>query len=101
MIEIVCIEPKNVPMIRCDSCGQQILKAAEAAVVFKGLLENGERTAVAYVHKDFVKGGYLSMVERRIRSEGAQPSWLELSQYLAHVIANTGMTAKEIRAPAY
>src|SRR5262249_8429941 len=97
MFELHSINGKTVPKIICDSCGKEISNAKAAAIVFKNFMEPDEKTTGLFVHKDFVGGNCLSVAEAKIRSQGARSGWLELSQHLAYVVSNVGLTAEDIK----
>jgi len=96
MIELVSIDGLTVPKIFCDSCGEEISNAKQAAVVFSNFKGNTQKVDVAYVHKNFVKGNCMTEAEESIRSKGEQPGWSELSEHLAYLVSNVGMSPKDI-----
>lgn len=96
MIELVSIDGLTCPKLFCDSCGEEITNAKQAAVVFRNFMNNTQRTGVAYVHKDFVKGNCMSQAEASIRANGEQSGWGELGEHLAYLISNVGMSHADI-----
>lgn len=97
MIELVVIDGLTCPKVFCDSCGEEIQDAKQAAIVFKNFMNNGQRTNVTYVHKDFVKGNCLSQAEASIRAQGGQPGWEELGTHLADLLSNVGIDSQDIK----
>lgn len=96
MIELVSISGHTIPKIFCDSCGEEISNAKEAAVVFSNFMGNNQRVSASYVHKDFVKGNCMKKAEQLIRAKGEEPGWAELSSHMAYIVNNVGMTPKDI-----
>jgi hypothetical protein len=96
MIELVSIDGLTVPKIFCDSCGEEISNAKQAAVVFTNFIRDAQRTGVAYVHKNFVKGDCMAKAEEVVRSKGEQSGWVELGEHLAYLVSNVGMTPNDI-----
>jgi hypothetical protein len=96
MIELIVIDGLTTPKIFCDSCGEEISNAKQAAAVFVNFLPDTKRTSVAYVHKNFVKGDCLTKAEEAVRSKGKQPGWIELTECLSYLISNVGITSTDI-----
>ena len=96
MIEMRCIDSLFIPRIVCDSCGEVITNASKAAIVFGNFLNNGEKTCVLHINKNFVKGDCMEKAEGVIRSKGWEPGWDELKTHLAFLIKNAGMTPEDI-----
>lgn len=96
MIQLHWINGQAVPKITCASCGEVIINAKQAGIVFRNFMNNGEITNVLYVHKNFVKGDCMAKAESMIRSGGGEPGWHELSEHLAFLIDNVDLTAKDI-----
>lgn len=96
MIELIQIDGLACPKLFCDSCGEEIADAKAAAAVFVNFMPDGERSALAYVHKNLVKGDCMTRAEEEIRSKGQQPGWVELTEHLAYLIGNVGMASKDI-----
>ncbi|MHB1299672.1 MAG: hypothetical protein ACYCY8_02230 [Burkholderiales bacterium] len=97
MIEIVQIDGRACPKIFCDSCGEEIADAkAAGAVVYINLMPDGDKSSIAYVHKNFVKGDCMKRAEEAVRSKGKEPGWAELTEHLAYLISNVGMTSKDV-----
>jgi hypothetical protein len=97
MLELVSIDGRTVPKIFCDSCGEEISNAKEAAVVFRNFMLNSQRTGLTYVHKDFAKGNCLTKAQEAILEKGEQPGWSELSEHLAYLVSNVGMSPNDIK----
>lgn len=96
MIELFQIDGRACPKIFCDSCGEEIAEAKAAAAVYINFIPDGDRSEVAYVHKNFVKGDCMTKAEEAIRSNGKESGWVELTEYLAHLISNVGIASKDI-----
>ena len=96
MIQLHWINGQAVPKITCASCGEVISNAKQAGIVFRNFMNNGEITNVLYTHKNFVNGNCMAKAESVIRSDGGEPGWLELSEHLASLVDNVGLTAKDI-----
>lgn len=96
MIEIVQIDGLACPKIFCDSCGEEITDAKAAGAVYVNLMPDGDKSSIAYVHKNFVKGDCMKKAEEAVRSKGKEPGWVELTKHLAHLISNVGMTSKDV-----
>jgi hypothetical protein len=96
MIELVSMDGLTCPKLFCDSCGEEITDAKQAAVVFSNFMDNTHRTVATYVHKDFVKGDCMAQAEASIRAKGEQSGWEELGEHLAYLISNVGMSLADI-----
>ena len=96
MIGLISVNGQTVPKIFCDSCGEEITNAKQAAVVFNNFMPENQKTGVLYVHKDFVKGDCMTKAEGAIRSKGEQSGWSELGEHLAYLVNNVGMTPNDI-----
>lgn len=96
MIKLVSIDGQTVPKIFCDSCGEEISNAKQAVIVFRIFMENSQSMDGVYVHKNFVMGNCMTKAEELIHSKGEQHGWAELSEHLAYLVSNVGMTPKDI-----
>ena len=96
MIKLISINGRTVPKNFCDSCGKEISDAKQGAIVFRNFMGDSQTTEVIYVHKNFVSENCMTKAEELIRSKGEQCGWVGLSEYIAYLASNAGMTAKSI-----
>jgi len=95
MLEIRGI--KSVPYIVCDSCGEEITDVRNALAIFRNFMNDGEKSEVQHVHKNNVKGDCTKKAEYHFSSKNWEPGSIELGEYLAYLIHNTGMSPEDIK----
>lgn len=96
MLQIISDKSFNTPRLVCACCKELIDNAGRAAVVHRNWLKDGERTDVFIVHKNLDGKQCLAWAEEQVKSQGGDSGWNELRTFLAHLVANSGMTANDI-----
>lgn len=97
MFEIHSIDGRSCPMLVCDVCGEGIVEAGKAAVVFGSFRDNGERVKTLFVHKGTIDGKTCHQeADAIINSGNGKAGWQELKAYLVDLAANVGFPAAQM-----
>jgi hypothetical protein len=97
MLEILNVDGINTPTLYCDICGDPILEAGKAAIVFDNFRDNGERAKTLQVHKGKINGKTChEEADSIIKSGGGTPGWMELKAYLYYLTSNIKFPPSEM-----
>ena len=93
MIEIHNEGGRNCPMMVCDMCGERLVNARAAAVVFENFTTPGAKVSVLHVHKGNIDGHTChAEAEAMIAAKGASPGWQEMATFLVDMMSNVGFS---------
>lgn len=79
MIQIHAIDERSCLVVICDICGERIIDAAKAVIVFGNFMPNGSRSDFLAVHKRNIDGKLChKKADDLLVSQGKHPGWAEM-----------------------
>jgi hypothetical protein len=87
----------NCPVLVCDLCGERLVDAGKAAVVFNNFAANNSKIKAFHVHKGTIDGKTCHQeADTLIRAAGGTPGWQEMKRSLTDLVANSDFPADKM-----